>query len=284
MDLSVLTVTWNSAEHIGDQIKSVRSGSNSISYEQLIADNASTDKTAIITNEDHPEVRLCLFQKNLGFGAANNELAKLARGEFILLLNPDMKVSPGALDMIVEWARKNPKAGIVSCKLLDQEGKFDKTTSPRRFPAIWDQIAIMLKLHHFFPRVLNKYLLVDFDCGKEQKVDSVQGSFLLLRRDVYEKMGRIFDPRFFIWFEDVDLCREVWKLGFEVWYTPVVSCVDYKGKSFAQKPLLWKQKQFTKSMLQYFRKWEKWYVWIWIALFRPVTIFLAAIHDYFLGL
>lgn len=114
---------------------------------------------------------------------------------------------------------------------------------------------------------------------KEQEVDSVRGSFMIMRREVFEKLGFAFDPRYFIWFEDVDICREVQRLGYKVVHTPIISCVDYIGQSFKQRTTLWKQKNFTKSMLQYFQKWTPSYTWIWIAVFRPVGIAMAWVND-----
>ena len=115
----------------------------------------------------------------------------------------------------------------------------------------------------------------DFNPNLEQEVDSVRGSFMLVRRELIEKLGWGFDPRYFFWFEDVDLCREAKRLGFKVVYTPIISCVDYFGQSFKQRTSIWKQKVFSRSMLTYFQKWEPWYKWIWIAVFRPVGIFLT---------
>jgi GT2 family glycosyltransferase len=122
-------------------------------------------------------------------------------------------------------------------------------------------------------------LFKDFKPDVEQEVDSVRGSFMLMRREVYEKLGWAFDPRYFIWFEDVDICREVKRLGFKVVHTPIISCVDYIGQSFKQRTTLWKQKQFTKSMLQYFQKWEPGYKSALICFFRPVGIAMAWAGD-----
>jgi len=94
-----------------------------------------------------------------------------------------------------------------------------------------------------------------------------------------EKLGWGFDPRYFIWYEDVDTCREVKKLGYKVMYTPIISCVDYVGQSFKKRTTLWKQKEFTRSMLTYFKKWEPAYKWVWIALVRPVGIGMAWVND-----
>jgi GT2 family glycosyltransferase len=254
MDLSVITVTWNAADLIGEQIKSVKAGCKSISFEEIIVDNDSKDNTVEII-EKIGEVTLLKNEKNKGFAYPNNQAAKLARGEFLLFLNPDMRVEEGSLDKMIEWMRNHPDVGLASCKLLDQHGNLNKDALPRRFPTIWDQMAIILKLPHFFPDILNNYLFKDFNPEIEQEVDSVRGSFMIMRREVYEKLGWAFDPRYFIWFEDVDLCREVKKMGLKVVYTPTISCVDYVGQSFKKINFFWKQKQFIKSMLTYFWKW-----------------------------
>jgi len=119
----------------------------------------------------------------------------------------------------------------------------------------------------------------DFDGDKEQEVDSVRGSFMLMRRDVVEKLGFAFDPRYYIWYEDVDICREVKKMGLKVMYSPVITAIDYVGQSFKKQESLWKQKNFTRSMLTYFQKWEAWYKWMWIWLARPVGIFMVFISN-----
>lgn len=118
-----------------------------------------------------------------------------------------------------------------------------------------------------------------FDANTEQDVDSVRGSFMMIRRDVVSKLGFAFDPRYYIWFEDVDICREAKRLGYRVVHTPVISCVDYIGQSFKKRDSVWKQKNFTRSMLTYFQKWEPWYVWMWIAIFRPIGIGMASLNE-----
>ncbi len=258
MDVSILTVTSNSVEHIAEQIASVIEAGRDLVVGQLIVDNASDDETVTIVHQKYPNLSVTVFNEDRGFGAANNVLAPQASGRYFLLLNPDMKMAPGSLLPLIAFFDSHPKAGIVSCKLVDKDGNFNTKTAPRRFPTIFDQFVILFKLSHLFPSLLNKYLWKDFDPEKEQMVDAVQGSFMLVRRELYEKLGRLFDPRFFIWFEDVDLCREAKTCGYEVWYTPIVSCVDYAGQSFKRRPFLWKQKNFLISMFKYFQKWGLW--------------------------
>ncbi|TAN32673.1 glycosyltransferase [Patescibacteria group bacterium] len=275
MDLSVITVTWNAEKEIAEQIRSVFSGCEKSSVEEIIADNGSADQTIRLIKENFPQVKLIENGANLGFGAANNAGLRLANGEFVLFLNPDMKVFPGSLDKMVEWMKARPEVGLAGCRLVDENGDLNQEAKPRRFPGLWDQLALVLKIPHLFPSILNRYLWKDFNGDKEQEVDSVRGAFMLVRREVCQKLGWGFDPRYFFWFEDVDLCREVKRLGYKVIYTPIVSCLDRVGQSFKKRASLWKQKQFTKSMIQYFRKWEPWYKWIIIAAFRPIGIALA---------
>ncbi|PIT88287.1 MAG: hypothetical protein COU29_03405 [Candidatus Magasanikbacteria bacterium CG10_big_fil_rev_8_21_14_0_10_36_32] len=275
MELSVITVTLNDKENIAAQLRSVASGAEGLEFEQLVSDNGSTDGTIDMITKDFPQVTLVQNGYNAGFGAANNRAAQLTKGDFLLFLNPDMIVDVGSLKKMVEWMRARPEVGIASCKLLNPSGQFDERTKPRRLPTLFDQAMILLKIPHFFPSVLNKYLYAGFDMEKEQEVDSVRGSFLMMRRELYEKLGWAFDPRYYIWFEDVDVCREARKNGFQVVYTPIISCVDLVGQTFKKIPALWKQKNFTQSMLQYFCKWESRSKWTIIAILRPVAIFLT---------
>ncbi|MCX6782106.1 MAG: glycosyltransferase family 2 protein [Candidatus Magasanikbacteria bacterium] len=278
MDLSIITVTHNDKDQMAGQLESVESAARDISVEQWVVDNGSEDGTAELVSKNFPEVNIIKNSDNTGFGRANNQAAKKSAGDFFLFLNPDMRLEERGLDKIVAWMRAHPEVGIASCKLIYENGKFNENAKPRRFPRLSDQIAILLKLPHIFPNILGGYLYKDFDENKEQEVDTVRGSFMLMRRSLYEKLGWAFDPRYFIWFEDVDTCRECRKLGMKVVYTPIISCVDYVGQSFKKMPVIWKQKNFTKSMLQYFQKWEPWYKWIWVAALRPVAIAFSAIN------
>ncbi|MBI2444511.1 MAG: glycosyltransferase family 2 protein [Candidatus Magasanikbacteria bacterium] len=261
MDLSIITVTWNSAKQIAEQIRSVAAGAPEISYEQVIIDNHSRDGTPDLIRQQFPQVRLVELSRNRGFAYANNIGAASTRGEYLLFLNPDMVVAPGSLDKLVRWLRARPKVGVAGVKLVDEQGQVDikagyKSPGPRRFPTLANQLAIVLKTHHLFPSVLNRYLYRGFDVNQEQEVDSVRGAFMAVRRELVNKLGWAFDPRYFIWFEDVDLCREAKRLGYQVRYTPVISCLDRVGTSFAKRNFFWKQRQFFRSMVKYFWKWR----------------------------
>jgi len=270
MDLSIITVTWNSGEIISRQVRSVKKACGDLEYEQIIIDNDSSDNTVDIVRSIE-NIKLIKNKKNKGFGAANNQGVELSSAKFILFLNPDMELrEQGMLTKAVEWMRDNKEVGIMSCKLINKKGEINKFEGSRRFPKVWEQVALILKLPHLFPWILNKYHYKDLDLNKIQEVDSVRGSFMLVHHQVIEKLGRAFDPRYFNWFEDVDFCREVKTLGYRVIYNPEFECIDLVGQSFKQSDHIKRQKQFNKSMLQYFQKWEVWWKWIWIWLFRPV--------------
>ncbi|MFA6490737.1 MAG: glycosyltransferase family 2 protein [Candidatus Magasanikbacteria bacterium] len=283
MDVSILTVTWNSADFVLRQFESVKKGSDGLSYEQLVADNNSVDGTVTEIRKKFPDLALTVFSKNLGFAAANNELVKKSSGKYFLLLNPDMEVGEGSLKKLIEFAKQHPKAGIVGGVLYNEAGVIKNNALPRRFPKFFDQLVILLKIHHIFPKLLNEYLQTGFDFSKAQAVDSVQGSFMLVSREVYSKLGKLFDERFFIWFEDVDLCQEAKKLGYEVWFTPDAKAIDFGGRSFAKQKLFWKQYQFAKSLINYFFKWESFLAGICLAIIAAfvlaVTWVIDLVHD-----
>lgn len=258
MDLSIITVTRNSKDRISDQLRSAALACEGLAFEQIIADNGSTDGAVELLRKEFPRVQLIPNIANRGFGKANNQAAELAAGEFFLFLNPDMRLlGAGDLKKLVDWVRAHSDAGIASVKLVNPDSSFNREAAPRRFPKLWEMLAIFFKLPHFFPHLLNRYLMSDFDTEREQEVESVRGAFLLARRELVRQLGRPFDPRYFIWFEDVDLCREARQRGWKVVYIPIISCVDYVGQSFKKMPLWRKQAHFFASMAKYFWKWSR---------------------------
>lgn len=307
MELSIITVTWNSKNTIGRLIDSIPNAvfdpktGRSLSYEHWVVDNASTDGTVDSLQEKYgqetvsghtmssesfeysseiiPRVRLWKNSKNEGFGAANNWAFHRSSGDFILFLNPDMKLEPSSLYEAVEWMRSHHDVGIMSPRLVTETGEVNLNAGPRRFPTVWNQLVIVFKVPHVFPKVLDHYLMKDFDYSKEQEVDSVRGSFMLARHDFFEKLGTAFDPRYFFWFEDVDMCREAWKNNYKVVYNPAIQAVDYVGQSFKQRTTLWKQKNFTESMVKYFKKWGPGHAAVLVTLARPIGIALAWMGD-----
>lgn len=275
MDLSIIIVSWNVREKLRENIKALYESTGDFEFEIFVVDNNSSDKSVEMIEKEFPKVKVIANKENLGFAKANNQAIKKSKGDFILLLNPDMRVSSDTLENMLKWMRNNPQATVSGCKLINNDGKIVKHV--RNFPTFIDQLAIILKLPHLFPQILKNYIRENFDYSKAQKVDSIRGGFFMYRyldekpktedRDVAKLNNIMLDERYFVWFEEVDLCKRLKVEGKEVWYTPTASCLDHVGQSFQQVPRLTTQKYFRDSMLKYFKKWHSpWqYRILWLA-------------------
>ncbi len=262
MDLSIIIVSWNVRGRLGDCLSRIFLSQTAFLFEVFVVDNNSSDGTAEMIENNFPQVRLIKNSENLGFAKANNQAFRQSSGRYILLLNPDTLPNEKTFSDLIKWLDKNEQAAIAGAKLLNEKNEI--IYHVRKFPTLFDQLPIILKVPHIFPKVLDKYLRKDFDYEKAQKVDSVRGGFMAIRRSALPKIiseekfikGEILDERYFLWFEEVDFCRQAREKGMEVWYAPDVTCVDFVGASFSQLPRIKTQKYFRASMISYFKKWQ----------------------------
>lgn len=276
MDLSIIIVSWNVKKFVSENIKSVLANAGNIKFEIFAVDNASGDGTAEMIKKDFPQVKLIANDYNAGFAKANNQAIAQSSGRYVLLLNPDMRVLSGCLEKMVKWMDFHDGAGVAGCHLVKENG--ETVAHVRRYPKLSDQLAIVLKLPHLFPGILDDYLKKDFDYSKESEVDSIRGSFFMIRRGVIEKIGGL-DERYFIWFEEVDYCRQAKNAGWKVMYTPVADCVDYVGRSFALMKRGKSQQYFRGSMLKYFKKWHPYWQYAVLKIAWPFGILMALIGE-----
>jgi GT2 family glycosyltransferase len=273
MNLSIIIVSWNVGEKLRENLRAIFNSENGdFSYEVFVIDNNSRDGTIEMISAEFPQVKLIANQENFGFARACNQGIRIARGDYILLLNPDMRIFPETLKNMVGWMDNHKEAAIAGCRLINEKGETIKQA--RRFPTIWDQLAIVLKLPHLSSGILNKYLQVNFDYSQAVKVDSIRGGFFMMREEAIDKIG-LLDEQFFLWFEEVDYCRRAKEAGLEVWYTPVAECVDYVGQSFKQVKRGVTQKYFRDSMLKYFKKWQPLWQYYLLKIAWPFGIFLT---------
>ncbi|MEI6836079.1 MAG: glycosyltransferase family 2 protein [Candidatus Falkowbacteria bacterium] len=258
MDLSVIIVSWKVKEKLRANLQALDASEGDFSYEVYVVDNNSGDGSVEMVRAEFPQVKLLANDDNRGFAKANNQALIQVQGDYVLLLNPDMLVRPDTLINALTWAKNNQQAVVSGYKLVDSQGKIIKQV--RRFPSFFDQLMIISKIPHLLPGVLSHYLWTDFNYEQAAKVDSIRGAFFLINKKVYLNISGqknlALDERYFIWFEEVDFCRQVFQNGGEVWYSPAAQCVDYVGASFGQVALATKQKYFEDSMLKYFKKWE----------------------------
>lgn len=258
MDLSVVIVSWKVKDKLRANLEALYASVGDFSYEILVVDNNSADGTVELIKDNFPTVKLINNSENLGFAKANNQAIKISQGDYILLLNPDMLVNSDTLFKALTWAKNNQQAVVSGFKLVNENLEIVKQI--RRFPTLFDQLMVALKLPHLFPGILNNYLCQNFNYEKESKVDSIRGAFFLINKNVWANVSGkdlpLLDERYFIWFEEVDFCRQVYQNGGEVWYSPAATCLDYVGASFSQVGRNTKQKYFEESMLKYFKKWQ----------------------------
>jgi GT2 family glycosyltransferase len=275
-DLTIVTVPWNSREVLVQNLETLFQSTGDVAFDVVAVDNASHDGSAELIRERFPQVQVIANAANRGFSAACNQGIALSHARHVLLLNPDMRVTPEALQKTVAYLDAHPEVGVMGAKLIGSDGK----TIPhiRRFPTFWDQLATLLKLPHFFPHLLDTYLGKDLDLEKEQFVDSVRGSYFAINRTALDKLGGL-DERYFIWFEEVDYCKQVYAAGLKVAYVPSIIAHDLVGRSFAQRDSYWKQKNFTRSMVTYFKKWHAGWRGMVLASVRLLMVGLAWVMD-----
>lgn len=252
MDLSIIIVNWNVKDLLRKNLQSIFKYTQGVEFEVFVVDNASKDGSAQMVMQEFPQVNLIASNENLGFAKANNLALEQAQGKYVLFMNPDMELVENSFPRLVELMEKDEKIALATCQLNYQDGSLQKNV--KNNPGLCDQALILLKLHHLFqPKCLQEYLAKDFDYTKEQGVKQIMGAFILSRGEIMRGVGG-WDDDYFIWWEDLDLCKRIQNLGFKILYTPITKVIHYEAKSFEQQMSLEKQKRFNRGMALYFRK------------------------------
>jgi GT2 family glycosyltransferase len=275
MDLSVITVTYQSEAYIDGCIMSVIAHTTKCTYEHIIVDNGSTDGTVdLIEGYYSNYVHLIKNQKNTGFAHANNQAVKRAQGRYLLFLNPDMQICSGSLDSLIEWMEGRPEVGIAGCKLLSHLHTPHPALRPCKFPSLRPYLPSFLKLRPFFCFIHPQFFYPSFEDDKEQSVDVVRGAFMLMRKEVVDTLGFAFNPSYFILLEDIDICRTMKHLGYQVVYNPTVSCIDHFGRSFLHQSKPWRYLQVGRSLKTYVQKWHSPFHLIWLNIIIVIGFLL----------
>ncbi|MFA4871575.1 MAG: glycosyltransferase family 2 protein [Patescibacteria group bacterium] len=253
MKISIIIISWQVKELLRKCLESIYKNQGGLSLEIFVVDNASADGSVEMIKNEFSWVRPMSNEKNLGFARANNQAIKLATGDYILLLNPDTELLPGALGGCLEFMASSKDCGIMGGQILNPDGTIQP--SVRKFPTFWPIFLLFLKIPKIFKNIksIDNYLAVDFDYSQAQEVDQVMGAFMFIRKEVFAKIGQL-DDDFFLWFEEVDFCRRCWRAGFKILYNPRVKIIHYGGQSFNQQKIISRQFLFFKSAWHYFRK------------------------------
>ncbi|BCX05910.1 MAG: glycosyl transferase [Candidatus Roseilinea sp.] len=217
MDVSIIILSHNTRELTCACLRAVLSdaATSGLSAEMIVVDNASTDGTAPAIRNAFAGVRVIEAGENLGFARGNNLGLAAACGRYRFLLNSDAFVQPGALHALAAFMDAHPDAGACGPMLLNEDGSLQPSGRP--LPTVWSVFVDMTKLYRLARR--NVFEERGRDYGQVARVGEVSGAALMLRREAYETTGG-FDPAFFAYYEDVDLCKRIGEAGFAIYYVP----------------------------------------------------------------
>lgn len=235
-DLSIIVVSYNTAEMTLAALKSVFDTAGDIKFELLVCDNESADESAdkiasTFANEIGGRLKLIRSGQNLGFGRANNLMVEQARGRQILLLNPDTIVLPEALQNLLAFARKTPEARIWGGRTYNGDGSLHPSSVWARM-SLWSLFCYAVGIQKMFPKSawFNSEGYGGWNRDTEREVDIVTGCYLLIDTSLWHALGG-FDSRFFMYAEEADLCLRAHTLGARPRFTPTSGIIHFGGAS-----------------------------------------------------
>jgi hypothetical protein len=231
MDLSIVIVNYNSDKLLGDCLRSIYESIKGIEFEIYVVDNNSNDASLRFTKEEFKNINYIENSNNIGFSRASNQGIKRCRGRYVLLLNPDTLINPGALEAMVKFMDMHQDIGITGPKIFDSDGKIQLScrSLPSLNTAFFSRYSLLTRL---FPnsQLSRRYLLSDFDHREIREVDWVSGSCMMIRGKLFEDIG-LMDEDFFMYCEDVDFCHRAKIKGWRTVYFPDAQVVHYIGGS-----------------------------------------------------
>lgn len=236
IDLSIVIVSFNSKEVLKQCLSSlVENYPNEFAnrrYEIIVVDNASVDGSVEMIKSEFPQVQLIETKENLGFAKGNNLGINKAQGRFVLFLNPDTIVPPDTLSTIINYIDSDLSIGVVTCKIELSNNRGIDLDCHRGFPTPWASLCYFSGLEKLFPksRIFGQYHETWKDLSTIHEIDSAVGAFMLVRREVGEKINW-WDEDFFFYGEDLDFCWRVKELDLKVMYNPRCKIIHYKGVS-----------------------------------------------------
>jgi cytidylate kinase len=232
--LSICIVNWNTRELLREGLQAIAQFPPAEEYEIIVVDNASSDGSAEMVAREFPQVRLIANQENLLYAKANNQALATAKGDLLLLLNPDVRVEAEGLTRLCEFLRTHPQAVAAAPRLVFPDGR--PQASCRAFPTPGALLPEMLGLSRIFPfcKICNAYRLAGFDAEREQEVDQPMASALMFKREGYEQIGG-FDEGFSMFFNDVDLCLRLRQAGGKIFYLPTAKAAHHHGAATGQR-------------------------------------------------
>lgn len=257
-DISILIVSLNTREYLAQCLAAIPRAAEGLTIETIVVDNGSTDGTQAMLAREFPHVRLIQSPENLGFGRANNVGARAGAGRTLLLLNSDCNLQPGALVTMLHALDQDPALGGVFCRLLNSDGSLQPSVH-RSLPSPWSQAGDLFFLSSLRYAVYRNAALHPWLLRRSIRLHSLAqnvawggAACMLISRGTFEAVGG-FDERFFMYCEDMDLCKRILDAGYRLRYIPEASAVHHWGKSTAQQPAPMLREAY-RSRLYYFQK------------------------------
>lgn len=269
--LSIIIVTWNSENEIGECLNSIIDNTNDLNYEIVIVDNNSSDNTAEvikkIAEEKFHRIKVILNTDNKGFTKACNQGIISSSGEKVLFLNPDTRIEGGAVKVLLSKLSESENTGAAAPQLLNEDGTIQK--SCRTFPDYFDMFCEFSLLTYIFPNsiLFSNWKMNYFSHDEERKVEQPMAAALMVKRKVLKEIDN-FDERFKMFFNDVDLCKKIYDKGYSIIFYPDSKIIHEKGVS------IYKDRErmiriWNEDCLSYFKKYNNnilLYGWLYISL------------------
>jgi len=224
--LDVVIVSYRSRELTRNCLESLHRYRPRGDVRVFVVDNASHDGTVEMIGADYPDAELISSAKNLGFGRANNLAIREGNAPYVLLINPDARVTADALDVLLDLMESDPAVGMCGCRLELEDGTFDHAAK-RSFPTLLGALAHFTGIGRrpSAPAALSQYRAPDVDSGL---VEAINGAFMLIRREALNEVG-LFDEGYWMYMEDLDLCYRFKQFGWLIWYEPRISAIHLKA-------------------------------------------------------
>ncbi|MDO9581310.1 MAG: glycosyltransferase family 2 protein [Bacteroidales bacterium] len=231
MDLSVIIVSFNVRDFLKHCLNSAKKASENIDCEIFVVDNNSTDDSCAMVEREYPEVLLIKNKLNSGFSAANNQAIKLAKGRFILLINPDTLFDGDTFIKCIDFMNQHPDSGALGVRMINGEGRF-LPESKRALPTAASTFFKTFGLSFLFPKsiLFNQYYLSHIDSFETSLTEIISGAFMFIRHETLKKAG-LLDEKFFLYGEDIDLSYRLLQTGYNNYYFPEIQIIHFKGKS-----------------------------------------------------
>lgn len=230
MTCSIFIVSYNTRDILARCLEQLLAAQHAVEHEIIVVDNASADGSAAMVRQRFPQVQLVALDMNMGFARANNIAFGQSTGEFVILLNPDAFVEHDAIANALQFMQRTPSAGACGGLILDEDGH--AAPSARRFPTLFAKICRMWGLADRFAGspLFDAHDYRHTSIDKPFTVDWVPGTFTVLRRAALGN-GQLFDERFFMYYEETDLCLRLRQGGYQVWFVPAVRVSHIGGAS-----------------------------------------------------